>query len=54
MNEKDEQRRKEVLAKIEERRQQELKGKEQSFIKSEGSDLLQKRMGSDLFKGGMQ
>lgn len=26
---------------------------EKSFIKSEKSDDLQKRMGSDLFKGGM-
>lgn len=27
---------------------------EKSFIKSENTDTLQKRMGSDLFKGGLQ
>lgn len=27
---------------------------EKSFIKSENSDVLQKRMGANLFKGGME
>lgn len=53
INEQDEKRRQEILKKVEENRLQKLKDNEQSFIKSEGSDLIQKRMGADLFKGGM-
>ena len=42
---------------IEKARQQQIKKStehEKSFIKSEDSDIIQKRMGSDLFKGGMR
>lgn len=53
-NPQDEQRRTEVLRQIEENNKKRAKEREQSFIKSQNNeDLIQKRMGSDLFKGGM-
>lgn len=50
----DDSRRKEAMEKA---RQQQMKksiAHEKSFIKSNDSDMIQKRMGSDLFKGGME